>query len=154
MNKNLGLNFQCFNRHVARLANTRTYYAPVKLLRPHPPGHPRGHHLFLVAPVLLSLYYFLAPPYIITKLTLFRVPRPFLSQSFFLWPRGCPGGDGGRKIWPAHYRDVIVSAIVNCAIVVPITKFICVSYLLIVLLTKESFIVESVLHRWNIFRWL
>ena len=37
-------------------------YALVKLFCPHPPGHPWGHHFFLVASVFLSLYFFLAPP--------------------------------------------------------------------------------------------
>ena len=53
---------------------------------PTPPGTP-GESLFFGAPVLLSLYFFLAPPYIITNFTLFRVPCPFLSHAFFLWPR-------------------------------------------------------------------
>ena len=30
------------------------------------------------------------------------MPRPYLSHKFFVWPQGCPGGDGGRTIWPAH----------------------------------------------------
>lgn len=31
-------------------------YAPVKLLWPYPPGHPRGHHFFVVAPTLVITF--------------------------------------------------------------------------------------------------
>ena len=51
---------------------------------PIPPGHPGDITFFVVAPVLLSLYFFLAPPFITTGFTFFRVLRPFSSHAFFL----------------------------------------------------------------------
>ena len=80
-------------------------YAPVKLFYPHPLGHHRGHHflggfpglfitLFLPCPALINHF----NPLIFECPALFslhfRLPRPFLSHTFFLLPRGCPGGWG------------------------------------------------------------
>ena len=76
-----------------------TFYAPVKSFCPHPP---RGHHFFGVVLVSLSLYFSLAPPYINTIVTPFSSAPHLLITHIFLWPRGCPRGDGGRTIWPVH----------------------------------------------------
>ena len=77
----------------------------VKLFCPYPTRAPQGTSLFFVAPVLLSLYFFLAPPYIITKFTLFSSAPPFfITRTFSLTPR--LGGDGGRTIWPAHIAAI------------------------------------------------
>ena len=60
----------------------------VKLFCPYPTRAPQGTSLFFVAPVLLSLYFFLAPPYIITKFTLFSSAPPFfITRTFSLTPR-------------------------------------------------------------------
>ena len=76
-------------------------------LTPSPPLQaPPGTSLFLgVAPVLLSLYFFLAPPYIITNFTLFFFSAPpfFITHIFPLTPR-LPQGDGVRTIWPVHNK--------------------------------------------------
>ena len=77
---------------------------------PIPPGHPRVHHFFGDCPGLF-ITLFLPCPALINHFNpfifhcsfpfspRFPVPRPFLSHTFFLWPRGCPGGDGGKTIW-------------------------------------------------------
>ena len=51
---------------------------------PIPPSTPGDITFWGVAPVSLSLYFFLAPPYLITNFTLFASSRPFLSHAFFL----------------------------------------------------------------------
>ena len=81
--------------------------APVKLFCPLPlPGHPRDITFWGAAPVSLSLYFFLAPPYINTIIALFSSAPPlFITHIFPLTP-GLPWGeDGGRKIWPAHNQN-------------------------------------------------
>ena len=84
---------------------------PVKLFWPHP--LPRAPITFLVvAPVFLSLHFFLAPPWFITLIPSFCSVPPFFhfilqcrtlffKHIFHLTP-GLPGEDGGRTIWPAH----------------------------------------------------
>ena len=89
--------------------------APVKLFFPHPLKHPRGHQFFCVAPVFLSLYFYLVTPWLITLIPSFSVPRPlwtslssvrpfFVKHIFCLTPPppGLPGWDKGRTIWPAQ----------------------------------------------------
>ena len=79
--------------------------APVKLFWPHPPGisgislfwgFPRSFY-FLPCPALINHF----NPFIFQCLAPFSlhfpVPRPFLSHTFFLWPRGCPGGGGSEQ---------------------------------------------------------
>ena len=68
---------------------------------PISPRHPRGHHFFLVAPVLLSLYFFLSPPHIITNFTLFSSALHFLVTCIFPLTPGL-GREVGRTIWPAR----------------------------------------------------
>ena len=83
-------------------------YAPVKLFCPHPPGHPRGHHFFCCCPgVLITLIFTCPALYNHQNQPFSWVPRLFLSHAYFLWPRGCPGGDGGWTIWPAHNEEIL-----------------------------------------------
>ena len=78
--------------------------APDKLFWPHPPREPPGTSLFFFfALVLLSPHFFLVPPYVITKFTLFSSSPPFfIAQTFLLTPELPGGRDGDRRIWPAH----------------------------------------------------
>ena len=63
------------------------------------PGIPVDITFFLVAPVLLSLYLFLAPHNINTLITLFSSALPlFITHIFRLPPGLSGGGDGGRTI--------------------------------------------------------
>ena len=68
---------------------SRQLNAPVKWFCPYPPlpsGHPRGHHFFRAAPVSLSLYFCLAPPYIYTLITLFSSAPPLFITLFLPCP--------------------------------------------------------------------
>ena len=66
---------------------------------PPPPGTPGDITYFGVAPVSLSLYFSLAPPYINTLITLFSSAPPlFITHIFPLTPWLRPGGDGGTMI--------------------------------------------------------
>ena len=100
--------------HLFTAKRLQTCYAPVKLFCPNPPlGTPEDTTFWGVAPVFLSLYFYLAPPYIITKVTLFSSAPPFFITRIYSLTPGLPGGDGGRTIRPAHkyivckdnYRD-------------------------------------------------
>ena len=91
----------------ARFSSRKNFFpwgnAPVKLFCPHPPRAPPGTSLFFwVAPVLLSLYLFLAPPYIITIFTLFSSAPPFFYHTHYSSDPGAAPGGWGRTIWPAH----------------------------------------------------
>ena len=70
---------------------------------PNPPGHPRDITFFCYPGVLITLFLPCPALYKHSNHSFFQCPAHFLSHKFFLWPRGCPGGDGGRTIWPAHY---------------------------------------------------
>ena len=77
------------------------YSAPILL------GHPRGHHFFGCPGLLITL--FLPCPVLMNPFNCcifqchtpfsphFSVPRPFLSNTFFLWPRGCPVEMGAKQ---------------------------------------------------------
>ena len=65
---------------------------------PISPRHPRGHHFFLVAPVLLSLYFFLSPPHIITNFIIFSSAPPFfITRILPLFP-GLPPRMGQNNL--------------------------------------------------------
>ena len=79
---------------------------------PIPPGHSRGHHFFVVAPVCLSLYFLPCPALNHFNPVIFQCPAPFLLHfqchalfyhTHFSSDLGAArGGNGVRAIWPAH----------------------------------------------------
>ena len=95
----------CYTRHSQRFEHLndsqrinviRTSNAPVKLFCPLPPGHPWGHHFF-VLPRLLIISFFPCPAlYNHENHPFFEYP-PFLLHTFSLWPRGCPREMGSEQ---------------------------------------------------------
>ena len=63
---------------------------PVKMFYPHPTGTPGDITFLGVAPVSLSLYFCLAPPYINTLITLFSSAPPLSITHVFRLTPGLP----------------------------------------------------------------
>ena len=73
--------------------------APVKLFRPHPPGHPQGHHFFKGCPGLLITLFIPCPAlYINTLISLFfKCPALIHHTHFSSNPRASPEGEMGAE---------------------------------------------------------
>ena len=64
---------------------------------PHPPRASLGTSLFFGCLGLITTYWPCPALYKHCNRSFFQVPCPFLSLTFFLWPRGCPGGGWGQN---------------------------------------------------------
>ena len=95
---------KCEECNKSRLLRAK-HNAPVKLFCPHPPGTLGDIIFWGVASVLLSLYFYLAPPSLITLMNLFPSAPPFFIIRIFLWTQGCSKGTGVRTIWLAHTHN-------------------------------------------------